>query len=248
MSTPRAEETGPNLVGTVALQLRRLALVGSQGGLLISFVSVESCNGGEPEVISGLDLVASDNGWVLAIPLALATLLLATSVRRRSSLAGWRAFSASTRALVAAVSGLVAGGLPHVVYLFDTVRPRAGWFVVVACWTFIYLEGLAEAAVTLRPSGAPRAPDLWDPVCRVLSWLVLVLPWPVALLIEPDLDEAVLGAATVTFAIGVPLWLALTGCVAGLRREEPWASGWAPVVAGIVAAAAAFSCLGASLQ
>jgi hypothetical protein len=248
MTPPDAEAPPRRAIATVTLQLRRLALVGSQGGLLIPFVSVQDCSGGDPEVITGLQLVTTDQGWVLGIPLFLSMLLLVGTLRRRSPLPGWGAFSAAAGALLAAAGGLIAGGLPHVAYLFDTVRPQAGWFVVVACWSFLYVEGLVRSGLALLPAGAPRGEDLWDPVCRVLRWLVLVLPWPVALLVEPDLDEALLGAAVVMGAASLPLWFALTACVVGIRRQEPWAAGWTPVVAALVSATAAFSCLAASVQ
>lgn len=228
------------------MQLRRLALIGSQLALLLPFVTVQDCHGAEPVTVTGVELLVGKDGWILAIPALFAAVLLVTSFRARAPHPGWRAFAAAVRALVAAICGLVVGGLPHVAFLFDTVRPQAGWFAVVGCWSLLYLEGLTVAAWAIGSARAPRASDLWDPVCRALRWVVLVIPWPVALLAEPDADEALIGAAIVTVAVSVPLWLALTGCVAGMRKREPWAAGWAPFVAAAISAAAALSALGAA--
>lgn len=237
-----------SLLGQVVLWLRRLALAGSQLALVLPFVSVEDCDGGEPVPYTGVKLLFERDGWFLAGPLLVAVILLVLSFRSRPARAGWRAFGSGVGALFVAAAGLVAAIWPHFVWLFDTVRPQAGWYVAVACWAFLYLEALGSGLVALRAARGPKAEDLWDPVCRALRWVALVVPWPVALLVEPDLHEALLGAGLVTAAVAVPLWVALSGCVGGLRQREPWAAGWAPFVAAVVAAAMALSSVAAAMQ
>jgi len=232
----------------IALQLRRLALVGSQLALVLPFATVEDCNGAEPLTVTGVKVALEHNGWPMGVPLLFAVALLAFSFRSRPSLPGWRTFSASVRALLAAASVAVVIVVPHLVWLFDTVRPRAGWVLVVGCWVFVYLEGLVVGAIDLRRARGEASVDLWDPVCRALRWIALVVPWPVALLTEPDLDEALFGAGAATLILSVPIWLALSACVGGMRAREPWSAGWAPVAASIVGAAMAFSALAAAAQ
>ena len=231
-----------------ALHLRRGALIGGQLALVLPFVIVEDCNGAAPEWPTGLELMFGDSGWPFGVVSAVAVTLLLLTFRAPSEQPGWRAFGASLRALVAAAAGLVVGGLPMLIFMFDTVVPQVGWVLAVTCWSLLYAEALIQAGVALRQARAPRVPDLWDPVCRILRWVILVVPWPIALLVEPDLDEAMLGAGVVVVALCVPLWFVLTACVAGMRRREPWAAGWAPVLATAVSAAAALSAVGASIQ
>ena len=253
MTTPGREPDDDgrprSVAGTVVVALRRLALIASQGALALPFVLVEDCNGAEPVTATGVKIIfEQEEGWMLALPLLVAAVLLVTSFLRPSPRPGWRALSASTRALFTAAAGLAAGMLPFLFWLFDTVRPQAGWYLAAVCWGLLYLEGLAAAALALHAARAPKVPDLWDPVCRALRWIVLVIPWPVALLIEPDLDEALLGAGVVMAAVCVPVWLMLTACVAGMRHREPWAAGLAPAVAALVSLAMALASVGAGMQ
>jgi hypothetical protein len=232
----------------VGVNARRVALVASQAALALPFVLVTDCNSAETTPVVGRALLKHESGWMLGIPLAIAVLLFAVSFRAPSERPAWRGFAASFRAMGASIGGVVALGTPFLLFLFDTVRPLAGWWLAALCWVGLYLQGLWGAGVALKDGRAPAAGDLWDRICRWMRWLCLVMPWPIAWLVEPDLDEALAGASVAFFVLSVPLWMMLTACSVGIRRKEPWAAGFAPVVASLVGLACAMALLGAVAQ
>jgi hypothetical protein len=208
----------------------RIACASSALAFCLPFVTVRSCETGTVEDFIGFQLLFEGGGWILSVPLVTAGLLLGLSFARPPAgsllhgfLKGWALWSC-------ALAGYIVGFGTYLIFLFDRVTPRIGFFVSLASWGLALLMNLwdvagriAEARRTLTDvagTGKRRVSSAiaLHGVCAVLLLSVPVL----AFAADQHRDAGVLSMYILT----VPLLPVLYLGVLGLRGAERWSVRW----------------------
>jgi len=208
----------------------RIACAASALSFCLPFVTVRSCETGTMQDYVGFQLLFEGGGWILSIPLVTAGLLFGLSFARPPAGGLLHGFLKGWALWACAAAGYIVGFGTYLIFLFDNVTPRIGFFVSLASWGLALLVNLwdvagriAEARRTLTDvaeTGKRRVSSAiaLHGVCAVLLLSVPVL----AFAADAHRDADILAAYILT----LPLLPALYLGVLGLRSGERWAVRW----------------------
>lgn len=202
---------------------QRVWLVLLQTALVLPFATVQSCGGGETRTYLGLELYFDPER--LPLVFALVGVLVALIARPWTGARGpAEVVGGGLRAWVAVLGAFVAIFGPMVMFLFDTVEPRIGWFAHAAGWGLTALAYLGVALYLLAVGWAPADPG--HPVPEQRTWTaigLLVAAVPIAVVAKNLHDPDALPQALAVLAAGLtavaPLVITGLGLIAARRQR-----------------------------
>ena len=237
----------PESAAKLRRAIGRIACAASALAFCLPFVTVRSCETGRVEDYIGFQLLLEGGGWILSIPLVMAALLFGLSFLRPPAgillhgfLKGWALWACS-------LAGYIVGFGTYLIFLFDNVTPRIGFFTSLASWGLAFLMSLWDVACRIADTRRGLAGASWagrgrhdaaialHGVCAVMLLTVPLL----AFAADANRDADILAAYILT----LPLLPALYVGVLGLRGGERWAVRWSVSLS----AALLVACLGGSL-
>jgi len=205
----------------------------------LPFLTIRSCSTGEMTDYRGYQLLGVDGGWIFVFPLAAAALLFALTFRRPRPPSLQGLFGVGWKGLLAAAAGFAVWAGSMLMFMFDKIIPRVGYWLCGACWCVL----LALAAVRgaglyagLRRSGATAPVESGGPYRLAVAFHFAV---GVVLAVLPTAAFAVDSAHEpdpfVWYALVIPALPVLYVAVLGLRRAERWAALWSTAFSFILA-------------
>jgi uncharacterized membrane protein YhaH (DUF805 family) len=220
--------------------VERAACVVAVLAFFLPFLTVRSCSTQEMTDYRGYELLGQGGGWIFVIPMGLAAVFFAmTFLRpREPSLRGL--FGETWKVLLAATAGFVVWAGSMLVFMFDKVIPRAGFWLCGACWVLLFVTHAARGLRLhgdLRRSGGLAAAEAGGPygvavVFHYAAAVVLAALPAAAFAVDRAHDPDPL----VWYAVVIPALPMLAVAALGLRRAERWAARWSTAFSLLVAA------------
>jgi hypothetical protein len=206
----------------------------------LPFLTVRSCSTQEMTDYRGYELLGQGSGWIFVFPLALAVLLFALSFFRPRVRPLLRLFGLSWKALLAATAGFTALAGSLIVFMFDKIIPRVGYWLCGAGWSVFFVMAAVQGVrlyAELRRPGGMAEPDPGNPFRIAVAFHYAVAVFLAALpaascALDGDHDPGHL----LWYAVVVPTLPMLAVAALGLRRAERWAALWSTAFSFLAAA------------
>jgi hypothetical protein len=219
---------------------RALAALGSLC-FLLPFVTVKGCSNGKVTSYGGLDLLKLGDGWPYLIVFAASAVIMALTFVRTSEAGASGAFPGFMKgwtALLASIAGTVLVYYPLLQFLFDTVKPLAGYILGTAAWALLFAlscAGLAACALDLKRGTPPEARDHETPrpvrALYIAATVIACAGPPLIPALDPSVSN-VAGALVLLVFFSLP-FLLMQYCVQhGLAAGERWAYLWSWLLPG----------------
>ena len=210
----------------------RALYLGFVGSFMLPYVTVTGCSDGKVTMVYGYQLFVDETAVLYAAAIAIMLLCLGLSFRRKGVSPSLSAFAAAWRAISAALCGMIAGLMPGIQFLFDSVSPRAGQVMALSCAAALFAEGAIGSLygfAVLRKDRAAVPPERKG--LGIFHRAVLGLSLAMVPFYFIGLGNEWVIALLYFFLLTLPLVLAQLITLEGVLRGESWPSHWAKAAA-----------------
>ena len=202
---------------------------------LLPYVQVTGCSTKIITTYHGYQLISGNPAVFYLISIGIFITFFVFSFYKKETSTTLKAFTASWRAMTAAVSGFIVGFLPGIQFLFDDVFMLIGQFLGLVCAAIIFIDGMVISIrdyAVLRKDREAAAVAGQTRSKALIRFHIGIIIFSLAMVpaYSIGLRKDILTPLLFFLFLSMPFILSQCIVIEGVKRDERWTRRWAIAV------------------